>query len=156
MFHDFLLCIYMGYVHDTFKLDSFDNLCRHEMRCLSPTIRCHRHLAPKKHQVSKLSLSVIAGDLLSLSLLTLTVCIIDTHPAVENKQPAIRSFLLCNITVILAMFCCCFFLQQAFVLCLCFLCLFSWLVKIFHSQHNYSGTSLSSHQHQTCSLYGVM
>lgn len=85
MLHCFYYCIYKGYVHDTLKLDSFDNLCRHEMRCLSPTIRCHRHLAPKKHQVSKLSLSVIAGDLLSLSLLTLTVCIIDTHPAAANK-----------------------------------------------------------------------
>lgn len=149
-------CVHVRYIRDTSQSDAFDNLWWHEMRRLSQTTRCHRRLAPKKHQVSTLSLSVIARDLLSLSLLTLTVCIIDTHPAAENKQPAIRSLLLRNITIILARFFLLFFQQQAFVLCLCFVCLFSWLVKIFHSQHNYCGTSLSSRQHQTRSLYGVM
>ena len=76
--------------------------------------------------------------------------LIPTQQQKINSLPSDRSLRLCDNTIILAkffiffiiiifFFFTLFFLQQAFVLCLCFVCWFSWLVKIFHSLHNYSG-----------------
>lgn len=63
-----------------------------------------------------LNLSVIAGDPLSLSLLTLTVCIIDTHPAAGNKSHRSCFAILFYLGSVVVFFCCCgFVLQQMFV-----------------------------------------